>query len=254
VKCVRPQSAATGLLKVSIIAPTAYVKHVIRASHEYKFALLELKGGSISFSFKSLLPLFRRRFAVSLFYRASPKELVDLRNDVFKNRGMPALAQNGFVKSPFSSAWFGRDNAGGYIYEFCRVSEDSRLDMILVYINKGDSWVQLHLNIFRLHPIVKSIEQLKDIDGLQFHLPPNSRTLTRLAPARGIVLAGLPKHKVRFYFSKTGLNHRLDQLGKLIENDLINVDRFVHRWMQENSPLVTDWEGRAIKNGAANAN
>jgi hypothetical protein len=83
---------------------------------------------------------------MSLIYKVSAGELAKLRNEVFKKQGMPALIQSGFISSPFSTAWFGSDGAGGYSYEFCRVSDDSRLDMILVYINKGDSWVQLHLN------------------------------------------------------------------------------------------------------------
>jgi hypothetical protein len=184
---------------------------------------------------------------VSLFYKVSEKELVRLRNDIFKERGIPALIQNHFIRSPFSTAWYGKDGAGGYSYEFCRVSDDSRLDMILVYINKGDAWIQLHLNVFQLHPKVNSIGELKAVDGLQFHLPPNSKTLTRLAPKRGLIFAGLPQHKIRFFYSKASLERRLKQLGDLLENDLRNINSFVRRWMEENKPQNTDWKGFVVQ-------
>ncbi len=183
---------------------------------------------------------------MSLFYKVSDKELVRLRNDIFLARGIPTLIQNGFIRSPFSTAWFGKDGAGGYSYEICRISDDSRLDMIFVYINKGDRWIQPHLNIFRLHPKVNSIEQLKDVDGLQFHLPPNSKTLTRLAPERGLIFARLSQHKIRFFYSRASLERRLKKLGDLLETDLNNIDSFALRWMAENKLQITDWNGKAV--------
>lgn len=180
---------------------------------------------------------------MSLFYKASDKELVKLKNDIFKERGIPALTQNGFYRSPFSTGWFGKNDAGGYSYEFCRVVDESRLDMILVYINKKDRWIQIHLNIFQLNPNVKSIEQLKGVDGLQFHLPPNSSSLRRITAPRRLIFAGFPRHKIRFFFSRAGLKRRLKQLGNLLENDLKNIDNFVLQWIGERKPLTTDWKG-----------
>lgn len=185
---------------------------------------------------------------MSLFYKVSDRELVKLKNDIFKERGIPALTQNGFSRSPFSTGWFGKNDAGGYSYEFCRVGDESRLDMILVYINKNDRWVQLHLNIFRLSPNVNSIEQLKGVDGLQFHMPPNSSSLSRITAPRGLIFAGFPKHKIRFFFSRAGLKSRLERLGNLLENDLKNIDSFVLQWIGERKPLTTDWKGVPINN------
>lgn len=183
---------------------------------------------------------------MSLFYQVSEKELVTLRDDVFQKRGMPALVQNGFVRSPFSTSWFGKNDTGGYTYEFCRIANGSRLDMVLVHINRRDRWVQLHLNVFRLYPEVTAVAQLEGEDGLQFHLPPNSATLWRLTAPRGLILAGSPKHKVGFYLTRLGLNHRLEHLGELLEQDLAAIDTFVHRWLEEHSPLVTNWKGIPI--------
>ena len=182
---------------------------------------------------------------MSLLYKVSDKELVKLRNDVFRERGIPALTQNGFVGSPFSASWFGKDDMGGYTYHFCRISDESRLDIVIVYIVRGDRWVQLHLNIFKLHPKVESIGQLKGEEGLQFLLPPNSASLTRLVPPRRIIYWP-PKHKVRFFFSRAGLNKRLLQLGNVIEHDLKNIDSFIIRWMNEHEIMTTAWNGCAI--------
>ena len=184
---------------------------------------------------------------MSLFYKVSDKELVKLKNNVFTERGIPALIKNGFSQSPFSTSWFGKDDLGGYTYDFCRISDGSRLEWIFVDISKGDRWVQLDLNIFRLHPTVVSIEQLKDVGGLQFHLPPNSITEMRLEPPDGFIFVGLPQHKIRSFFTKAGLERRLRQLGDLLQNDLENIDSFVERWVEEHGPLDTDWEGHVIK-------
>jgi hypothetical protein len=154
--------------------------------------------------------------------------------------------KNGFVRS-FSTSWFGKNDAGGYSYEFCRVADESRLDMVFVHINKGDRWVQIHLNVFILYPEINSIEQLKGVDGLQFYLPPNRRSLMRIESPRGLILAGFPQHKVGFFFSREGLRGRLRKLGTLIENDLNNIDAFVRQWMREHRPVTTNWNGCAVK-------
>ena len=159
---------------------------------------------------------------------------------------MPALTKRGFNQSPFSTDWFGKDNTGDYCYTFFRLSAESHLEMILVHINKGDRWIQIDLNISRLHPAITDIEQLKNKNGLQFHLSPNRMTLERLVPPRGFLFAGLPQHKIRPYFTKAGLARRIKQLGDLVEKDLQNIDSFVERWMQEHEPLDTDWEGHAL--------
>ncbi len=180
---------------------------------------------------------------MSLFYKATDKELLELRNKTFVKRGMPALEKNGFRKSPFSGSWFGRDSLHGYTYEFCRIAKKSRLDIVTVNIIRGEKWVQLYLNVFQLQPDIDSMEQLEGIDGIQFKLPPNSVSKMRLAPPKGLFFYKLPQHKVKAYASEKGLKERLEQLGDLIEYDLLNIDSFVERWLQEYTPLLTTWDG-----------
>jgi len=180
---------------------------------------------------------------VKLFHKISLKESVELRNTIFLERGMPALLNNGFCQSPFSVAWFGKDNHRGYSYEFCRISGQSRLDIIEIYINYGDRWIQEHLNIFALNPPISDIKELQGIDGLQFHLPPNSNTKTRLAPPDGRLFVGFPQHKLRIFFTESGLKRRLRKLGKSVEHDLNNIEQFVDQWLAKNQLMETNWEG-----------
>jgi hypothetical protein len=183
---------------------------------------------------------------MNLFYKVSRKEMLALRDGVFKERGMPFLIKKGFSKSPFSTSWFGSDDIGGFTYEFCRISKNHMLEMITVRIIKNDKWVKFYLNIFKLSPGIRTLDQLEGIDGLQFHLPPNSKSLMRLSPPDGIIFAGLPQHKVRYFFSREGLKRRLRHLGDKIEEDMKNIDSFIGRWLENYEPNITDWSGNAI--------
>jgi hypothetical protein len=78
---------------------------------------------------------------MGVFYKVSPKELLEIRNNIFLSKGLPTLVKNGFEKSPFSSSWFGRNNLRDFSYEFCRINEQSHLEIIEIYIDRGDSWI-----------------------------------------------------------------------------------------------------------------
>ena len=189
---------------------------------------------------------------MNLFYKVPNKELLNCRVELFTERGLPALIKNGFSESPFSGAWFGQPDHGDRIYELCRISEGSRLDMVTVAILGGERWIQPKLNIFRLHPIVECLEQLQGVDGIQFGMPPNSRTAMRLAPPPILIYRHYgwyrsPPYKLGSFYTRSGLRRRLGQLGNILENDLENIDTFVKMWMAKHAPLLTDWEGHAIE-------
>lgn len=189
---------------------------------------------------------------MSLFYKATTKEITSLRNNIFIEKGIPALNQKGFVRSPFSTAWYGRDEHAGFTYELCRLNNNSALEIITVYIIRGDRWIQIKLNIFELSPAVTSIEQLIDLDGLQFCLPPNSISEMRLriddrkrAPI--FDLSNMYKnHKIYSYYTKKGLKQRVNGLGNRIEKDLLNIDEFVTRWHEIYKINKTNREGQPM--------
>lgn len=185
-----------------------------------------------------------------LFYQVSDKEMVQARNGLFRERGIPALQQQHFVPTPFSSSWFGRDNLGGYTYEFCRIAPGSHLEMVQVHISKGDRWVKCFLNIFLLQPPLVSVEALRQEDGMPFHLPPHSRSEMRLRidDIKTIPLFNLwgKQHKVGAYFSQRGFDNQCAALGELLHRDLNDINRFVTRWHELHQPLVVKWNGEII--------
>lgn len=189
---------------------------------------------------------------MGLFYKATPKEITSLRNNIFIEKGIPALNQKGFVRSPFSTAWYGRDEHAGFTYELCRLNANSALEIITVYINRGDRWIQIILNIFELHPAVTSIEQLTGVDGLQYCLPPNSISEMRLRTddrkrAPIFDLGNMyNNHKIYSYYTQKGLKQRVNELGSRIEKDLLNIDQFIARWHELYMPNKTNWKGEAI--------
>lgn len=190
---------------------------------------------------------------MGLSYKISDKELLEVRNKIFLERGAPALEEKGFQKSPFPNSWYGKDDIGGYTYELCRLNNKSHLQIVTGLIVKGDRWIQVYLNIFELHPQPKSLQELKKKDGIKFYLPPNSLTKMRLKvdDIKGIPLFSYSfmfgGHKLKSFNSESGMKKRVKQLGDLIEKDLSKIDSFIERWHELHQPNVTDWEGNKIK-------
>lgn len=189
---------------------------------------------------------------MALFYTASPKELLQIRNKIFLDVGLPALQKNGFEKSPFSTAWFGKNEDVGYSYELCRLVGLDTFEIISVHIVRRDIWIQIFLNIFKIQPHLDSINQLRNLDGLKFHLPPNSASSMRL---KSDDIVGPPilnrdymfrNHKLKAYYTKPGLAKRADELEKIIARDLNNIEYFIKRWNEIHKPMVTTWEGTPI--------
>jgi hypothetical protein len=188
---------------------------------------------------------------MGFFYKVTPKELLDLRNKIIIETAIPFLIKSGFKKSPFSTAWFGRNEHGGFNYELCRLTS-SQLEIIDIYIARGERWVKFKLNIFELKPTPDSIEKLNNIDGLQFHLPPNSLTNMhwRSDDIKGPPLFKLKYmfgHKIKLFWTKSGLIRSVKRLTKIIETDLDNLGYFKKRWFELHHPLTTSWTGHEVK-------
>ena len=185
---------------------------------------------------------------MGLFYRISPEKLFEVRNEIFTKNGIPALEENGFVKSPYKGMRFGKFQAGVYAYDLCRLTEHSQLEFITTYISKGDEWINVYLNIFQLKPTLKSLTQLHGLDEMQFHLPPNSLTRMRLRidDFKGIPLFRTIEHKIKSFYSQKGFQKRVGELSQLIESDLKNINSFVNSWNNLRRPMTTTWEGKKI--------
>ena len=190
---------------------------------------------------------------MELLYKVSEKELLSARNSIFKEAGIPALEKNGFVKSPFKTAWFGQyySSIEGYPFDFCRLTAGKYLEMIKVYIVKGDKYIQIFLNIFELETKLESLSNLKDCEGTQYEIPPNSLTKMRLrgddykGPPLFYMIAS-PEYKVGRFFSKGGYEKELTKLNALVKDDMTNIDLFVKRWHELHKPDKTDFEGNRV--------
>jgi hypothetical protein len=189
---------------------------------------------------------------MDIFFKVSNKKLLDIRNRIVAERGIPALKKNGFVQSPFHSHWYGRNNLGDFTYTLCRMSKTFYLEMITIHLSRGDKWVKVFLNIFQLDPIPSSLDALEGSDGLNYSLPPNSLTRMRLRmdDRRTIPLFSYDSmfggHRLKSFYSEQGLKKRAEQLGKLIEKDMTNIDSFIKRWHEIHRPNVTDWDGNLL--------
>lgn len=185
---------------------------------------------------------------MGLLYKISDKELLELRNKIFLEKGVPSLKSNDFHPSPFSTAWFGKNNLGDFTYELCRVTNGSILETITGHISKGDTWIKIFLNVFKLTPEIKFITQLKGVDGLQYHLPPNILTSMRLRvdDFKGMPLFNCVEHRLKSFNSKKGLQKREQELGNLIQQDLTDINSFVNSWYKLHKPIEIDWEGNKI--------
>lgn len=182
------------------------------------------------------------------FYRPTSKEILEVRNLIIIERGIPAINKNGFIKSPFSSDWYGMNNMKDYTYELCRLRNNRLLDRITIHIVRNEKWIRVILNVFELKPKLKSIDQLNGMDGIQYVLPPNSISEMRLRvdDFRGVFLPFGKKHRLGHFFTSRGFKKSVIELGNLIELDMQNIDSFVNRWHQIHIPIKTNWEGKPI--------
>jgi hypothetical protein len=185
---------------------------------------------------------------MSLIYKVSANELLAIRNNIFVSKGITALKNNGFERSPFSGELFGKNNLRDYTYSLCRVSSNSSLQCVETHITKGDKWIKIYLNIFVLRPTLKSLEQLKGLDGMQFSLPPNSISKMRLRidDFKSMPLFRRKEHKIKSFYSESQFQKRIEELSNLIEDDLNNIESFIKRWYELHTPATTDWTGNRL--------
>ena len=161
-----------------------------------------------------------------MFYKVSEKQMLKDRNNLFKEVGILALQKNNFVRSPFSTSWNGEyyDGIQGYLYEFGRISKDDLFESIKVFIVKGDKYIDVFINIFRISPELKIINELKYFEGTKFDIPPNSITKMRLrnddykGPPLFYMLF-LPENKIGRFYTKSGYEAELSKLKKFIKSD-----------------------------------
>lgn len=184
-----------------------------------------------------------------MFYKVSDKSLLSIRNRILLN-AIPTLEEQGFEKSPFTTSWYGRNNLGDFTYELARLS-NSCLELLTIYICRGDKWIQAYLNIFELSPIPKTLSELNRVKGMAFGLPPDNLTEMRLdldLPGRNFFRRVFPKdeYRLRSFYTQSGLIKRQQELENLLKHDFRNIDLKIGLWYKVHKPMRTDWEGKPI--------
>ena len=187
-----------------------------------------------------------------MFYKPKPKENLDLRNKLFLEKGIVALKEQGFEKSPFKTDWYGRTNHNDFSYTMYRLEKENELQKIETHILRNENWIQIRLNIFKIRPKINSLEELKESDGLKFHLPPNRLTEMRLRSDTYdcmplFYMLFLPEHKIGRYFTKNGFNKRLKKLSELVLKDMRNIDFYIAKWKEKHKPKTLIWKNKTIK-------
>lgn len=186
-------------------------------------------------------------------FKISEKKLLDARNAIFKDYGIPELEKNGYVKSPFKTSWFGQydSNISGYSYELCKLTSQNHLNIITADMVKGDKWIKIYLNIFELNEKLHSLDDLKDCDGINFKLPPHNAANMQLrsddykGPPLFYMLF-LPEHKLGKINDQSSFEKEVSKLRNLVKKDMANIDSFIKRWYVLHEPSRTDKEGNLV--------
>lgn len=116
---------------------------------------------------------------------------------------------------------------------------------------KGDAWIQNYLNVFELNPPIVNLKQLEDSESVKFVIPPlvNSRMRLKLNGYKMIPLfvdLFIKQHKIGSYYTRSGFEKRIEELGNLIQEDFNHIDKFIDLWFKNNKPLVTTWDGEIV--------
>lgn len=179
------------------------------------------------------------------------KEFLVVRNVIFVELGIFFFENNGFVKLLFLFFLYGRNNFNDYIYELCRLFEGFKLELIEIYIFRGDKWIKIFLNIFELFLKVNLLVELKEKNCISymFFLNSEKKMRLRMDDSEMILLICMLiylEYKFGRYFSENGFKREENKLWNLIEKDMNNIDMFVNRWYELYSFNKIDWEGNII--------
>lgn len=187
-----------------------------------------------------------------LFYNVSKTELLKMRKNLVLQTVVPILENKGFAKAPFSSSNYGYVNSQIYIYEMCRLVDSLYLEFVSVSLSRGDKYIKIYINVFELSPTVDDLSLLKQIDGINYWIPPNLEKRMRI----DLDFIKVPPIiswdfwfndlKLKPYFTRKGYQKRVLQLTTLLKTKTENIDSYFREWHQYHHPNITKWDGSVI--------
>ncbi|MBB1644826.1 MULTISPECIES: hypothetical protein [Sphingobacterium] len=188
------------------------------------------------------------------FFELSKKQLLKDRNDIFKEVGIPSLLKNGFEMSVFNNDSNGEFDPAHqeFNYNFCRLTENTYLEMLYVTINKNENNICFYICAFKLVPKIDSLISMKGTDGMPFYMTINNKNKymqLRCDDYKGSPLYHMlfsPSYDIKCYFTKSGYEYKRQRLKHLVKSDMTNIDRFVKRWYELHKPIIKDPDGNNI--------
>ena len=186
------------------------------------------------------------------YYSATEKEVLKIRNEIFLQDAVLILQEKGFEKSPFKTTCFGRLDSLAYIYEMCRLRDGRFLNLITVNICRKDKYIKIFINSFEIFPKITSLSQLSGLDGLKYHIPPNSKKEMRIDTD---FIEGPPILSKSFwfeqlelgnYFTKKGYCKQVEKLRKAVISKVRNIDLFFQKWSKLHFPNVVKYDGELL--------
>lgn len=189
---------------------------------------------------------------MGLFYTVPDKETFLVRKKIVEEQAIPLLEKVGFEKSPFLGTCFGKYDNTLNIYDLCRLTAASLLEIIEIDVHKGDRWIQIYLNILQLNSSVKSLKQLTSVSVINFKLPPANIFRMRLNSDdfKGVPLFNYDfmfrNHKLESYLTGSGYKKSVNKLHNRITADLNNFEKYIKRWHKKFTPFQTTIEGKII--------
>lgn len=185
-------------------------------------------------------------------YQATWKDILKARKDIFLKDALPILKEKGFVEEPFKTSNFGWCGFG-YIYDMCRLRQGKFLDFVSVRITQGDRYIKIFINAFEVTPQLGSLSSLKETEGLQYVILPNSEKEMRLdsdfikgmpALSKEFWFGGL---KVGRYFTEIGYNNQVEKLKEKVMSRVCDIDAYFEKWHGCHRPNLVKWDGELIE-------
>ena len=185
-------------------------------------------------------------------YKATRKDILKERKNIFLKDALPILKAKGFVEEPFKTSNFGWCGFG-YIYDMCRLRKGRFLEFVSVKIPQGDKYIQIFINAFEVTPQLGSLSTLKEMEGIKYFIRPNNEKEMRLdsdfikgAPvlSKQFWFGGL---KLGHYFTEIGYNNQVGKLKEKVKSKVSVIDAYFDKWYGCHSPNLVKWDGELVE-------
>ena len=185
-------------------------------------------------------------------FKATRKEILKVRKDIFLKDILPTLKEKEFMESPFKTPCFGWCGVG-YIYDMYRLRNGKFLELVSVKIPQGDKYIQIFINVFEVYPELPNLSLLKELEGIRFSILPNNEKEMRLDTD---FIKGAPilskefwfgSLKLGCYFTKTDYSKQVEKLKRMVKSRVDDIDAYFQIWYKCHRPTLTKWDGELIE-------